>query len=372
MSGYPAIAAVVVEQGGPFELHEVEVDEPRPDEVLVRVVAGGLCQADLSARDGHVPFPLPGVVGHEGSGVVEAIGDQVEDLAVGDHVVMSFAFCGSCRQCIGGHPAYCDSWPALNLFSGARPDGSTALRLGDQAIHGNFFGQSSFSTRALAVARTVVRVPQEAPLELLGPLACGIQTGAEAIFEVLRPVPGETLAVFGAGAVGLSAVIAAVNLSGASVIAVDVKAERLQLAARLGATHVVDAGEVDAVEALLEITAGRGCDLTLEASGAPGVSQQAIESLAPLGRCGIVGGGGRDGEASFNTLRAIVRGVSVVGINQGDSIPRTSIPKLIDLFERGRFPYDQLLTFYPYEQIEQAAEDVARGTVTKAVIRLPE
>jgi aryl-alcohol dehydrogenase len=367
-----ATAAVLSGNHEPFVLEEVQVEQPQRGEVLVRIVATGLCHTDLSAREGLIPFPLPGVLGHEGAGIVEEVGADVADLEVGDHVVMSFAFCGGCRSCRTGHPVYCDSWAGLNLFGGCRADGSATLFHDGQPLNGHFFGQSSLATRALASASGVIKVPRDAPLEILGPLACGIQTGAQAVLNVLRPEPGQTLAVFGAGGVGLSAVIAAVHLTGATVAVVDVNPDRLELATRLGASHVVDAREQDAVEALREITGGRGVDRTLEASGVVSVLRQAISVLAPLGVCGIVGAPAPDAEVSMNVLEAIVKGSKVVGINQGDAVPRESIPALVELHRQGRFPFDELIQVYPFEEIEQAAADAAAGKVVKPVLRMPE
>jgi Zn-dependent alcohol dehydrogenase len=253
-----ATAAVLSANHAAFVLEDVEVESPQRGEVLVRIVATGLCHTDLSVREGLIPFPLPGVLGHEGAGVIEEVGDGVSDLEVGDHVVMSFAFCGGCRTCRTGHPVYCENWAGLNLFGGARADGTPTAHRDGQALHGHFFGQSSLATRALASAGSVIKVPRKAPLELLGPLACGVQTGAQSVLNVLRPEPGTTLAVFGAGGVGLSAVIAAVHLTGATVAVVDVNPARLELATRLGAAHVINAREQDPVAGLQEITAGRG------------------------------------------------------------------------------------------------------------------
>jgi aryl-alcohol dehydrogenase len=232
-----ATAAVLSANHEPFVIEEVEVERPRRGEVLVRIVATGLCHTDLSAREGLIPFPLPGVLGHEGAGVVEEVGEGVTDLEVGDHIVMSFAFCGGCRTCRTGHPVYCESWAGLNLFGGSRADGTPTIHRDGQDLHGHFFGQSSLATLALASASSVIKVPREAPLELLGPLACGVQTGAQSVLNVLRPEPGSTLAVFGAGGVGLSALIAAVHLTGAAVVVVDINPARLELASRLGAAH---------------------------------------------------------------------------------------------------------------------------------------
>jgi hypothetical protein len=214
---------------------------------------------------------------------------------------------------------------------GSRADGSPTLHRNGEALHGHFFGQSSLATLALAPSYSVVKVPREAPLELLGPLACGVQTGAQFVLNVLRPEPGSTLAVFGAGGVGLSAVIAAVHLTGATVVVVDVNPARLELATRLGAAHTINAREDDPVDALQQISGGGGIDRTLEATGVPSVLRQAIDVLAPRGVCGIVGAPAPDAEVSMNILTAIVKGSSVVGINQGDPVPRDAIPAMVEL-----------------------------------------
>jgi len=365
-----ATAAVLSANNDPFVLEEIEVESPQRDEVLVRIVATGLCHTDLSAREGLIPFPLPGVLGHEGAGVVEEVGEGVTDLQAGDHVVLSFAFCGGCRTCRTGHPVYCESWPGLNLFGGSRADGTATLHHDGHDLHGHFFGQSSLATRALAPASAAIKVPDDAPLEILGPLACGVQTGAQAVLKVLRPGPGSTLAIFGAGGVGLSALIAAAHLTGASVAVVDLNPDRLELATRLGATHTIDAGKDDVPEALREFAPG-GIDRTLEATGVPSVLRQAIDALAPRGVCGIVGAPAADAEVSMNILEAIVKGSSVVGINQGDAVPRESIPALVDLHRQGRFPFDELIQVYDFKDIQKAADDAAAGTVVKPVLRMP-
>src|SRR5580693_4370229 len=204
-----AMAAVVREKGGRFALERVCLDEPRPDEVLVRIRGVGMCHTDLVARDQYFPVPLPAVLGHEGAGVVEAVGSAVTKVAPGDHVVLSFASCGACANCRQGAYAYCDDLYGRN-FSGARPDGSrTCCDADGHRIGGSFFSQSSFATRALATERNVVKIPSDVPVELMGPLGCGIQTGAGAVMNALRPKAGESIAIFGAGSVGMAAALAA-------------------------------------------------------------------------------------------------------------------------------------------------------------------
>ena len=252
-------AAVVESGGAPFTLVEVELDEPRADEVLVRMTAAGLCHTDLGVASGGLPFPLPGVLGHEGAGVVERVGAAVTSVVPGDHVLLSFTSCGGCGNCRGGHPAYCATWLPDNLIGGARRDGSATITRGGEPLGGHFFGQSSFARLAVADERSVVKVDPSAPLETIAPLGCGVQTGVGAVWNVLRPGPGSTVVVAGAGAVGLSAVMAAALTPALQIVAVDVVPSRLDLARKLGATHVVDASTEDLPARIAEITGGAGC-----------------------------------------------------------------------------------------------------------------
>jgi len=276
-------AAVIREEGAEFTLEDLRLGAPGPLEVMVRVVAAGMCHTDLIIRDQYYPTPLPVVLGHEGSGIVEAVGDAVTAFEPGDHVVMSFMSCGICHPCQSGHPCHCDDFFALN-FGGCRKDGSTAVaeRDGDP-IHDHFFGQSSFSTYAIAHQRNLVKVDADAPLELLGPLGCGIQTGAGAVLNSLGVGAGQSFASFGAGAVGLSAVMAAQVAGATTIIAVDVQPNRLELAKDCGATHTINSKETDPVEAIREITGG-GAHVSVEALGIPATTTASLACLRPLGR----------------------------------------------------------------------------------------
>lgn len=226
-------AAIVFEKSGEFSIESLQLSDPKDDEVLVRIVGAGICHTDLAARDQHLPIPLPSVLGHEGAGVVEEVGTRVTKVKPGDHVALSWMCCGSCPSCRAGHDPYCENFLSLN-FSGARPDGTTTLRKGDQVIHGSFFGQSSFANFALAEERNVVKVPKEIPLEILGPMGCGIQTGAGAVMNALQAGPGTSIAIFGVGPVGMSAVLGAVVCGCTTIIAVDISPERLKMAEELG------------------------------------------------------------------------------------------------------------------------------------------
>ena len=362
-------AAVVREKEQPFSVEELELEEPRANEVLVRVVATGVCHTDLIVRDQWYPVPLPVVLGHEGAGVVERVGENVTKVQPGDHVVLTFSSCGECASCAGGKPAYCLNFFEQN-FGGARHDGSTGISKDGDALHSHFFGQSSFAGYALAAERSVVKVRGEVPLELLGPLGCGIQTGAGGVLNALHPEAGTSIAVFGAGAVGISAIMAAAVAGCTTIIGIDVKENRLELARELGATHSINGGEADAVEEIGNITGG-GADYTLETTAVPELFAQAVQALAPLGVCGLIGAAPLGTEASLDMNDILIPGKTVRGIVEGDSVPDVFIPRLVELYQGGHFPFDRLIAFYDLEEINQAAEDSEEGTVIKPVLRMP-
>lgn len=363
-------AAVVRGQGAPFAVEEATIAAPRQGEVLIRIVAVGVCHTDIIVRDQYYPVPLPAVLGHEGSGVVEAVGPGVAAVVPGDHVVLSFASCGICGPCLTGHPAHCTDFFALN-FGGCRKDGSTATCDAHGAVlHDHFFGQSSFGSFAIAQERNIVKVPKEAPLELLGPLGCGIQTGAGAVLRAMKVPSGASFAAFGSGAVGLSAIMAARVAGATRIIAVDVTPSRLELAKELGATDVVNSRETDAVAAIRAMTGG-GADFTLESSGRPQVLRQAIDALGIRGTCGIVGAPKLGTEASFDVNMVMVPGKRIQGIVEGDSVPQIFIPELIALYTQGRFPFDRLVKFYDFADINQAVADSESGATIKPILRMP-
>jgi len=361
-------AAVVFETSGDFSIEQLELSEPNDDEVLVRIVGAGICGTDLGARDGHLPIPPPpSVFGHEGAGVVEKVGARVTKVKPGDHVVLGWDYCGACTSCKAGKELYCLNF-FLHNFHGARPDGTTTLRKDDQVIHGSFFCQSSFADFALANERNVVKVREDIPLAVLAPMGCGVMTGAGAVMNSLQPRPGASIAVFGVGPVGMSAVLGAVVCGCTTIIAVDVNADRLEMAEELGATHTVNAREVDPVQAILDITGG-GAEFSLECVGNPKVLRQAVDVLPRLGVCGLLGVVPPGTEVALD-MDLIMNGRTVTGILGGDAIPDLFIPKLIELYDQGRFPFDQLITCYPIDEIDQAVEDMEKVRVIKPVLRL--
>jgi aryl-alcohol dehydrogenase len=362
-------AAVVHQRSAPFAIETLELCAPRSDEVIVRVVASGMCQTDLHVRDGYYDSPYPAVYGHEGAGVVHAVGGAVRDLAPGDHVVMSYPWCGSCANCRAQKPNYCDNARRLKSH-GTRADGSTLLAKAGAPVYSAFFQQSSFSTFALTQARYAVKVRSDGPLECLGPLACGGQTGAGAVLNVMQPQPGESIAVFGAGAVGLSALMAAKIAGCDPIVAVDIHDRRLALARDLGATHTVNhAATADVVGAIRKISGG-GVRFALETSALPAVFREAVECLMPAGTCVLLGTARRGTEVTFE-MPFLQQGRVVRGVVQGDSIPRAFIPKLVDLVVAGLFPIERMITFYDFADINRAAHDSATGLAIKPVLRMP-
>lgn len=360
-------AAVSRGAESPFTFEELELDEPRSDELLVRVTAAGVCHTDLRVIDGAVPARWPSVLGHEGAGVVESVGSAVVDFQPGDRVLLSFAWCGHCANCHSGRSMYCDRFFALN-FGCAREDGSSTLAGSDGSeVHGPFFGQSSFATRTVVAARDAVKVPDDVPLELAAPLGCGVQTGAGAIINALRVGIGASLVVSGAGAVGLAAVMAARVMGASTIIAVDVLPSRLELAAELGATHVIDGRQGDLGEQIRSIS-GPGIDFAFDTTGVPGVILADLMAVKPGGTAGLVAG---SPDGSTIPLVALTR-KTVQHTLQGDSVPRMFLPQLFAMYRKGEFPLDRLVTTYPFADIERAIADTHSGAAVKAVLTMPD
>ena len=359
-------AAVVREKSGPFIIEEVELEEPRNDEVLVRIVGSGICHTDLMARDQYIEVPLPGVFGHEGSGIVEKVGSEVKKVKAGDHVVLSFLSCGVCPSCLKGIPTRCSIYFTCNL-GGSRIDGSPTMRKDGEIIHANFVGQSSFALYSLANERNVVKVRKDAPLEMLGPLSCAVQTGAGAVMNTLRPEACSSIVVFGTGPVGLSAVLAANAAFCSPIIAVDINPDRLKLAQEFGATHTINPHDTDPVQEILNITK-TGINYSLECTGLPSVLRNAVDVLAMGGICGMIGVPPSGVEVSLN-MRHLLDGRRITGIIAGDSIGDIFIPQMVDLYMKGLFPFDRMIKFYPFDQINQAVEDSEKGLTIKAVLR---
>lgn len=367
-----ARAAVIEAVGAPFTVTEIELDEPRADEVLVRIVGAGMCHTDLVVQAGGIPFKLPGVLGHEGAGVVEAVGTAVSRVKPGDKVLLSFDSCGHCTNCREGHPSVCSEFAPRNLVGGTRMDGSIVLRRNGEEIGGSFFGQSSFSSTALVHERSVVKVADditEDELAGLAPLGCGIQTGSGAVWNVLKPKPNTTIAVYGVGAVGLSAIFAAAQSPMREVIAIDLVDERLELAKEFGATATINAKTEDVAARLQELTGGAGLDYAVETTANTTVLSQAVLALGNNGAIGVIGAPSEPGAAAPIVVLDILFGKKIIGICEGDAETVSYVPALVDLVRSGRLPLHKLVKYYTPEQMDQAAQDMHHGVTVKPVIR---
>jgi aryl-alcohol dehydrogenase len=361
-----ATAAVAREAGADFVLEPVDVDEPRTDEVLVRIVASGICHTDVAIRNQDVKLPLPQVLGHEGSGIVEAVGSAVNHVSVGDHVVLSGDSCGQCRHCHEGLPTYCDDFVERNL-SGARLDGSSPLKQNGVELLGRFNGQSSFATYSLAASRSVIRIDKDLPLELMGPLGCGLTTGLGTVVNAMKPPAGSSIVVFGVGTVGLAAIMGARLAGCAQIIAVDPKPARLAMAEELGATHCIDAAKEDVVARVVEITK-RGADFSVECSGVPVAVRQAVDCLGRPGWAAQVGATPGGIEIPFS-MDHMGFGRGIKGVVLGDAAPQTFVPYLATLYRDGRLPFDRFVKYYDFADINQAVHDSAiTGEVIKPIL----
>jgi aryl-alcohol dehydrogenase len=342
-------------------LEELELEEPRAGEMRIRLVATGICHTDLHEHPGrHAPHPI--VLGHEGAGVIEKLGDGVTGFEPGDHVILSGNSCGQCPSCKANRPTYCDLAMPL-CFGGQRLDGSTSLDGG--AVHSHFFGQSSFASHCLVPQRTAVKMDKDLPLEKLGPLGCGVVTGAGAVIEALKVGYGDTIAVFGTGGVGLSAVMAARLVGARRIVAVDINRERLELARELGATDCIPADEESVAKKVRAVT-GRGVDFSFNTTTVPDVHSMALEVLAMNGTAGFVAA--PRGEWAPKMFAMLAGGRQLRGILGGDAHPGLFLPKLVDYWRQGRFPFDRLLTFYPFAEIDRAFADAHSGKAIKPVL----
>jgi len=363
-------AAVAREHGAPLTIERLELDDVQPNEVRVRIVSVGVCHTDAIVRDGIYPTPLPAVLGHEGAGVVEEVGSAVRSVVAGDHVVLGAAYCGYCRRCRAGEPAYCEHLFAED-FGGRRRDGSSALKSKGEVVSSHFFGQSSFATYADVVEESVIKVDRDVPLEHLGPLGCGLNTGAGTVLNELKPPAGSSLVVFGTGAVGCAAIMAAKVAGCTTVIAIDIVDSRLELAKELGATHVINSRTEDVASVLREITDGDGVDFAVDTTARPELLRMAADGLGVRGTLALVGAARPGSEVTFEYGSSLVKGWTFKTVVQGSSVPQVFIPRLIELWRQGRFPFEKLIREYSLEEINDGFEASRDGSVIKPVVVFP-
>ncbi len=359
-------AAVAHSLRSPFVVEEVELPDLQQTDVLVRIVAVGVCHTDIASRDGQLPAPFPAIFGHEGAGVVERVGDQVRKVTPGDHVVLAPDSDGTCEQCASGEPMYCEHFLELNFQAGT--NGTTAQLADGQRASIKYFGQSSFAHYAVASERSVVKVRKDLPLKLLGPLGCSIQTGAGTVMNGLRPQPGSSIAILGTGPVGMAAILGSVVSGCATIIAVDRIDSRLELASGLGATHVINTTRAPDLGKAIRAVADRGVNFIIDAAGADTLIGMALTGLARRGTLGLVAAPpSAERRLDVPWTGVLVQGQAVRGFIEGSSIPDIFIPRLIDLYAQGRFPFDKLVRFYPFTEINRAVEDQRNGIAIKPI-----
>lgn len=364
-------AAVSYGANVPFRIQQLELAEPAADEVLVKIVAAGICHTDLVAHAGVFPISSPAVFGHEGAGVVVKVGANIENIQAGDHVALSFASCGHCACCEQRQPAYCHSFAPLN-FAGVRTEGPSLHDDSKQVIGGSFFGQSSFANYAIAPLRNVVVVPKEVPLTLVGPLGCGIQTGFGAVTRSLQCHAGSSLLIIGGGTVGLAAVMGAVIAQCQHIILLEPHESRRALALELGATHVINPLEQD-VQATVRQLLPDGLNYALDTSGVESVMEQVFNCLASKSTFGLVGVPQRlEQKLPGTVMQMVPAGITFKGIIEGDSDPQHSIPELIEYYKNGQLPIDKLIRCFPLHQINEAIAAQHRGECIKPVLVMDE
>jgi len=346
----------------------IDLPEPAEDEILVKIAAVGVCHTDIACRDQIMPVPLPAILGHEGAGIVEHVGSSITKVKPGDHVVLTYYSCGICGPCQTSRPSYCTQALDNNFgFNPAIQQNATGAK--GEAIHLKFFGQSSFAQYALVRERSAIKVGKGVSLRILAPLGCGVMTGAGTVICGLQARAGSNIAIFGAGSVGLSSVLAAA-LSGCSkIIVVDVMDSRLEMAQALGATHAINGAKCDVPKEIRKIIPN-GVDYAVDNTGVPSVIRHAGGALAICGTLGLIGGRSPKDDLVMNYEQVMQQGLSVRGFIEGHCIPDIFIPQLVELYMQGKFPFDKLISFYPFERINDAIADQLGGKIIKPVLEL--
>jgi NDMA-dependent alcohol dehydrogenase len=364
------LAAVLREVNAPLSLEDVELADPGPGEVLVRLRASGVCHSDWNVVTGATPNPLPAVLGHEGAGVVEAAGDGVSTVAEGDHVILSWLpACGRCFYCQAGRPALCDV-AMEDMFRGTLPGGALRLSRDGESLH-HYSYLSTFAERCVAPEACCVRIRADAPLDVAALVGCAVMTGVGAVVNRARVEPGSAVAVFGAGGVGLSAIMGA-RLAGArTIVAADPVRFKREKALELGATHAVDPAGEDVAAYLRELTDGRGADYAFDTAGARGTVALAYEAVRRGGTVVAVGIPPLDATADLPGPSLPREEKVVTGSFYGSCRPHVDMPLLLDLFMEGRLPLDRLVSrTYPLADVNDAFSAMNAGEVARAVLRL--
>jgi S-(hydroxymethyl)glutathione dehydrogenase/alcohol dehydrogenase len=361
-------AAVCYEKNQPVRVEDVTLDAPQRDEVRVRLVAAGVCHSDLSLVQGILRGKLPCVLGHEGAGVVEEVGQGVTRLMPGEKVVLSWVTpCGRCFYCGIGKPNLCELGEQINKTN-RMPDGTTRVHKDNLDLN-VFSALGTMAEYAVIPANAAVKLPKDAPLERCALLGCAVMTGVGAVLNTAQVVPGSRVAIFGAGGVGLNAIQGAVIAGAEQIIAVDAQAKKLQMAQAFGATDQVDATQVDPVEAIRKLTHGRGADYAFEAIGRKETIEQAYAATRKGGTCVVIGLGSLKDFVALNVFMLPLLEKRLLGSWYGSANVHLDIPRLFDLYRTGKLKLDELVTrTYSLPQVNEAFADMMAGVNARGVI----
>jgi S-(hydroxymethyl)glutathione dehydrogenase/alcohol dehydrogenase len=354
-------AAILHEVRAPLRIEDVEIEAPQAREVLVRMAASGVCHSDYHVITGDLPAAMPIALGHEGAGVVEAVGPDVTLVKPGDRVVLSFRpHCGYCRPCLSGRVYLCENVESLRGRPRLRREGRPVV---------SFLGVASFAEWALVHESAAIAVPNDVPLDRAALLGCAVLTGFGAVFHTARVEPGASVAVIGCGGVGLNVIQAASLANAGAIVAVDVHAPKLELARQFGATDTLNANDGDLVRNLKRLTDG-GPDYAFEVVGRPEAIAQAFHAIRKGGMAVVVGVAPYDSRVELKAHHFIDE-KRIVGTNYGSSRPRLDIPRLVSLYRAGRLRLDELVSrTYPLGAVNEAFADMIRGEVARGVIVL--
>jgi aryl-alcohol dehydrogenase len=359
-------AAVLRAKDQPLSIEQLQLKELGDDEIIVRIAGTGICHTDISCQEYKVPVPLPIVLGHEGAGIVEKVGKSVTKVAPNDHVVLLMPSCGICPMCLEGKVWWC--YYGLYVYFGIGSAPVPRFQPYVDGVTGGFLGQSSFASHVLTKEKGVTKVNPKAPIDILGPFACSVLTGAGTVFHALNVEAGSTIAIFGVGAIGLNALIAT-NLSACStIIAIDIVDERLKLAEELGATHVINAKKVTNISKAIKDILPNGVDYVVDTTAINDNIVHAIDAISKGGTIGLLGVARVEAALNVNMYALLVKGVRIKAIAAGEVIADNFIPKMVDLFMQGKYPITKMITHYPFEQIQQAMNDQRQCKIIKAVL----
>lgn len=363
-----AKAAILYEARTPLRYEDVEVLPPQRGEVQVRMYAGGVCHSDLHVMKGDLVMPMPIILGHEGSGIVEQVGEGVVSVKPGDHVIPIWRVsCGRCYYCANGRPALCDVGTQMRV-TGLMPDGSTRFRINDTRVR-HFAGVSTFSQVSTMPEAAVLKIPDDFPLDKAALLGCGVITGVGAVVNAARVKMGSTVAVFGCGGIGLNAIQGARIVGALMVIAVDIADQKLGFARQMGATHTVNAAQHDPIEAIRDLTGGVGVDYAFEAIGLTQTVEQAYAVTRKMGTCVVIGVTPADVRVNINANDMVYAEKTLMGSLYGSSRPKLDLLNLIEMYRAEKLMLDELLTrTYALEHINEAYDALERGEVARSLV----